>query len=72
MLISLFICCTLVYFLTGTVEAGPKTVHIVPHSHDDLGWLETLQEYFDVNAGVDNILTTVTESLIKDPKRKFT
>ena len=26
---------------------GPVTVHIVPHSHDDVGWKNTVEEYFD-------------------------
>ena len=25
----------------------PWTVHVVPHSHDDVGWLKTLDQYFD-------------------------
>jgi hypothetical protein len=23
-----------------------KYVHLIPHSHDDLGWLKTVDEYF--------------------------
>jgi alpha-mannosidase len=29
----------------GTV-AGVLNVHLVPHSHDDVGWLKTVDQYF--------------------------
>jgi hypothetical protein len=31
----------------GSTLAANYTVHIVPHSHDDVGWRKTLDEYFD-------------------------
>jgi len=31
-------------------DTKPTTVHIVPQSHDDVGWLKTLDEYFDGDA----------------------
>lgn len=53
------------------------TVHLVPHSHDDLGWLKTVDEYFSggnmagQHANVKNVLDTVVEELEKDPERHF-
>lgn len=53
------------------------TIHVIPHSHDDVGWLKTVDAYFDgsrkdiqfTNVGVE--LTTVIESLLANPERKF-
>ena len=58
-------------------SSGPKTVHVVPHSHDDVGWLKTVDEYFDgakkgiqfTNVEVE--LSTVVDALLENPERKF-
>jgi len=47
----------------------PFTIHVVPHSHDDVGWQSTIDEYY--NERVDAIITSVIECLLEDPKRKF-
>ncbi|GAB4821252.1 hypothetical protein N2152v2_008298 [Parachlorella kessleri] len=52
-------------------------VHIVCHTHDDAGWLKTVDQYFyGANnsiqvAGVQYILDTVVQSLEANPDRKF-
>lgn len=56
---------------------GPLTIHVVPHSHDDVGWLKTVDQYFDgsrrdiqwTNVRVE--LSTVIDALMDNPKRKF-
>jgi alpha-mannosidase len=53
-------------------------VHLIAHSHDDLGWKKTVDGYFsggrpDIqNAYVEMTLDTTIAELIKDPKRKYT
>ncbi|EGG15657.1 alpha-mannosidase [Cavenderia fasciculata] len=47
----------------------PLVLHIVPHTHDDSGWLETFDEYY--NSDVRSILNTVTYSLQNDPLKTF-
>jgi len=53
------------------------TVHLIHHTHDDVGWLKTVDEYY---SGVDNlmqraevmlILNTMIKHLLLDPVKKF-
>ncbi|ULT82208.1 hypothetical protein L3Y34_011880 [Caenorhabditis briggsae] len=53
------------------------TAHLIPHTHDDLGWIKTVDQYFWgakpelVPVGVQYIYNTVVEELMKNPERRF-
>ncbi|CAH8599081.1 unnamed protein product [Schistosoma turkestanicum] len=61
-----------------TGKSGYLNVHLVPHTHDDVGWLKTVdQYYYGTNntiqqAGVQYILDSVVSALAHNPKRRFT
>ncbi|XP_035819351.1 probable alpha-mannosidase At5g66150 isoform X4 [Zea mays] len=61
----------------ATVVAGKLNVHLVPHSHDDVGWLKTVDQYYVGSnnsiqgACVMNTLDSVVDALARDPARKF-
>ncbi|EGR32713.1 hypothetical protein IMG5_073080 [Ichthyophthirius multifiliis] len=52
-------------------------IHLIPHSHDDVGWLKTVDEYYYGSnqstqwAGVQYTIDTVLDELLKDKNRKF-
>jgi len=55
------------------------TVHLIMHTHDDVGWRKTYEEYFfgsnvvaDERSSVKDILDTLVDELERDEKRKFT
>ncbi|KAK4784741.1 hypothetical protein SAY86_019109 [Trapa natans] len=60
----------------GAVE-GKLNVHLVPHSHDDVGWLKTIDQYYVGSnnsiqgACVENTIDSIVEALLRDPNRKF-
>ncbi|XP_055636185.1 lysosomal alpha-mannosidase-like [Toxorhynchites rutilus septentrionalis] len=59
------------------LNADKLNVHLVPHTHDDVGWLKTLDQYYYGSsthfqkAGVQYILDSVIDGLLKNPERKF-
>ena len=62
---------------SAAAAEGKLTVHLVPHSHDDVGWLKTVDQYFVGSnnsiqgACVINTLDSVVDALARDPARKF-
>uniref|UniRef100_A0A5B7BPI0 Alpha-mannosidase n=1 Tax=Davidia involucrata TaxID=16924 RepID=A0A5B7BPI0_DAVIN len=65
------------YNTTSGIVEGKLNVHLVPHSHDDVGWLKTIDQYYVGSnnsiqgACVENVLDSVVMSLLHDPNRKF-
>ena len=53
-------------------------IHLIAHSHDDVGWLKTVDGYFsgtkvDIqNANVEMTLDTTIAELLKDKNRRYT
>ncbi|KAF6207869.1 hypothetical protein GE061_016318 [Apolygus lucorum] len=58
-------------------KEGYVNLHLVPHTHDDVGWLKTVDEYYYgsrntiQDAGVQYILDSVITELSHDPKKRF-
>ncbi|XP_016074137.1 PREDICTED: lysosomal alpha-mannosidase isoform X2 [Miniopterus natalensis] len=65
------------YETCPTVQPDMLNVHLVAHTHDDVGWLKTVDQYFyGINnniqhAGVQYILDSVISSLLAEPTRRF-
>jgi alpha-mannosidase len=53
-------------------KTDPKklNIHLIAHSHDDVGWMRTVDDYYIFE--VRNIITNVIKSLQVSPNRKFT
>ncbi|XP_027344930.1 alpha-mannosidase isoform X2 [Abrus precatorius] len=72
------VCAQYIKYNTGAgIVPGKLNIHLVPHSHDDVGWLKTVDQYYVGSnnsiqgACVQNVLDSVVVSLQKDPNRKF-
>ena len=53
----------------STYDPHKVQLHIVSHSHDDVGWLKTADGYY--NDDVRHVLDNVVQALQRNPKRKF-
>jgi hypothetical protein len=64
---------------TSEYEWRPEklTVHMVHHTHCDVGWLKTVDEYYSgtnnsvQRVSVQLILDEVMKEMVKDPKKRF-
>ncbi|PNT63561.1 alpha-mannosidase At3g26720 [Brachypodium distachyon] len=65
------------YNTSAGVVKGKLNVHVVPHTHDDVGWLKTVDQYYVGSnnsiqgACVQNVLDSLVPALLKDENRKF-
>ena len=76
-----FLCLTFSLSLSKFGEAVEDEeklqVHLVPHTHDDVGWLKTIDQYYYgannsiQHAGVRNILDSVIPQLTADHTKRF-
>ena len=75
---SSFISSTSLRKFAATQAPKVLNVHIIPHTHDDVGWRKTVEQYFygynesiDARGRVQDIITTSIAALLEQPARTF-
>ncbi|KAK7311283.1 hypothetical protein RJT34_09317 [Clitoria ternatea] len=67
----------MVYNTSQGVVPDKLNVHLVAHTHDDVGWLKTVDQYYVGSnnsiqgACVQNVLDSMVHALLADKNRKF-
>lgn len=70
-------CDVRVYNTSAGPDPDKLNIHLVAHTHDDVGWLKTVDQYYVGSnnsiqvAAVQYILDSVISALQADPNRKF-
>ncbi|KAI3931665.1 hypothetical protein MKW92_015658, partial [Papaver armeniacum] len=65
------------YNTSQSIVHGKLNVHLVAHTHDDVGWLKTVDQYYVGSnnsiqiACVQNVLDSMVPALLADKNRKF-
>ncbi|KAF8400068.1 hypothetical protein HHK36_015943 [Tetracentron sinense] len=65
------------YNTSQGIVPGKLNVHLVAHTHDDVGWLKTVDQYYVGSnnsiqgACVQNVLDSLVPALLADKNRKF-
>ncbi|TRY79620.1 hypothetical protein TCAL_12196 [Tigriopus californicus] len=70
------------YESCNPIKPGLINVHLVPHSHDDVGWLKTVDQYFtgtnranweweNQKPGVQYVIDSVVKELTFAPEKKY-
>jgi lysosomal alpha-mannosidase len=58
-------------------DPNKLNIHLVPHTHDDVGWQKTVDQYYYGSnssirkAGVQYIIDSAVDSLLQNEKRRF-
>ena len=57
------------------IDAKKLNIHLIPHSHDDVGWRSTFDQYYyssaSFNIGIRYILDSVVKALLDGNDRRF-
>ncbi|KAE9586552.1 putative alpha-mannosidase [Lupinus albus] len=67
----------IVYNTSQGIVSDKLNVHLVAHTHDDVGWLKTVDQYYVGSnnsiqgACVQNVLDSLVHALLADKNRKF-
>ncbi len=57
-----------IYLILNITLQKSITIHFIPHSHNDVGWLCTAEEYYDgcSKGNVSKIFNSVLDNIITD------